>query len=169
MPIFKNINVNNAYFQTKDFSNYLYNYYKKPENQISITQANTFNCRYKNNNDVFVHIRLDDVSDKNPGFAFYDKVLSQIIFDKGFIASDDLNHIICQQLIHKYNLKIIDYNEVETIMFGSTCKHIVLTGGSFSYIIGLFGFFSQIYYPKSNNSWFPAELFDIPDWKEITL
>jgi hypothetical protein len=34
--------------------------------------------------------------------------------------------------------KIIDYNEVETIMFGSTCKNIILTGGSFSYIIGLF-------------------------------
>jgi hypothetical protein len=169
IPIFRNIYLNHSYFQTKDFSNYLYKYYSKPENQQSIINANKFNECYNNNNNVFIHVRLGDVTDKNQGFAYYDKALSLITFENGYIASDNFNHEICQSLIKKYNLKVIDYNEVETIMFGSTCKHIVLTGGSFSYIIGLFGFFSQVYYLKSNNTWFPAELFHIPNWTEINL
>ena len=45
-PLFKNINVNMSYFQTKDFSNYLYNYYQKSKNQESIITANKFNHRY---------------------------------------------------------------------------------------------------------------------------
>jgi len=168
-PLFRNINVNKSFFQTKEFSNYLYTYYQNPESQQSIIDANKFKYRYKTNNDVFVHIRLGDVTDKNPGFEYYDKALSQITFKNGYMATDDFNHEICQSLIKKYNLKIIDYDEVETIMFGSTCKYIVLTGGSFSYIIGLFSFFSNVYYLKSFNTWFPAELFHIPDWTEISI
>jgi hypothetical protein len=169
IPLFRNINVNHSYFQTKDFSNYLYRYFQRYENQESIVQANKFKDRYHSNNDVFVHVRLGDVADKNQGFAYYDKALSQISFENGYIASDDSNHSICQQLIKKYHLNIIDYDEVETIMFGSTCKHIVLTGGSFSYIIGLFGFFSNVYYLKGFDTWYPSELFFIPNWTEIDL
>jgi hypothetical protein len=169
IPIFRNIYLNRSYFQTKDFSIYLYNYYQKTENQQSIINSNKFKDRYKNNNDVFVHIRLGDVTDKNPGFFYYDKALSQISYENGYIASDDLNHQICKNLIEKYKLKPLHYDEINTIMFGSTCKNIVLTGGSFSYVIGLFGFFSKIYYLKSFNNWFPAELFFIPSWSEITI
>lgn len=166
VPLFKNINVSSSYFQTKEFSNYLYSYYQNPCSQELVIKANIFSNRYKNNEDVFIHVRLGDVSDKNPGFSYYDRVLSQISFDKGYIASDQLEHDICKRLIKKYNLIEIKYNEVETIMFGSTCKYIVLTGGSFSYIIGLLGFFSKIYYIKGDNSWYPAELFYIDDWIE---
>ena len=88
-------------------------------------------------------------------------------FENGYIASDSINHDTCKKLIEKYNLKIIDYNEVETIMFGSTCKNIILTGGTFSYIIGLFGFFSKVYYLKGFDNWYPSELFFIDDWTEI--
>jgi hypothetical protein len=165
----RNINVNYAYFQTKDFSNYLYNHFRAAHNQQSIIAANNFKERYNTNNDVFVHVRLTDVASQNQGFTYYDKALNSITFEKGYIASDDLGHSICQQLIQKYNLTPINYNEVETIMFGSTCKHIVLTGGSFSYIIGLFGFFSYVYYLRGNGSWYPPELFHIPSWTEISI
>ena len=168
-PLFKNINVNMSYFQTKDFSNYLYNYYQKSKNQESIITANKFNHRYNKNNDIFIHIRLGDVAHLNQGFAYYDEALSRISFENGYIASDDLNHETCKKLIKKYNLKIIDYDEVETIMFGSTCKTIILTGGTFSYIIGLFGFFSNVYYMKGLNNWYPSELFFIDDWIEISI
>ena len=54
-------------------------------------------------------------------------------------------------------------------MFGSTCKNIILTGGTFSYIIGLFGFFSKVYYLKGFDNWYPSELFFIDDWTEINI
>jgi hypothetical protein len=163
----RNINVNRAYFQTKEFSNYLYNHFRATHNQQSIISANRFKERYNANNDVFVHVRLTDVASQNQGFPYYDKALSSIAFERGYIASDDISHGICQNLIQKYKLTPINYDEVETIMFGSTCKHIALTGGSFSYIIGLFGFFSNVYYLHSDGSWYPPELFHIPSWKEI--
>ena len=82
---------------------------------------------------------------------------------------NNLFHLLILQINKKYNLKIIDYNEVDTIMFGSTCKHILLTGGSFSYIIGLFGFFSDVYYLKGFDNWYPSELFSIDKWMEISV
>ena len=168
MPLYKNININTSYFQTKEFSNYLYNYYQDTNNQQSIINANKFNSRYKNNNDVFIHVRLGDVEQYNQGFAYYDKALTDMpSFENGYISSDSINHETCKKLRQKYNLKIIDYNEVETIMFGSTCKNIILTGGSFSYIIGLFGFFSKVYYLKGFDNWYRSELFFIDDWTEI--
>lgn len=168
IPIYRNIIVNRCYFQTKDFSNYLYNYYQNSSNQQSIIDANKFNKRYKNNNDVFIHVRLGDVEHLNQGFAYYDKALTGIHhFENGYIASDDITHETCRKLIQKYNLRPIEYNEVETIMFGSTCKYIILTGGTFSYVIGLFGFFSKVYYLKGRDNWYPSELFFINDWTEI--
>ena len=168
-PLFRNINVNASFFQTRDFSNYLYQHYRHKSNQQSIIDANKFNHRYNNNNDVFLHIRLGDVAHLNQGFTYYDEALTRVSFENGYIASDNVNHEICKRLIQKYNLKIIDYDEVETIMFGSTCKNIVLTGGTFSYIIGLFGFFSKVYYLKGMGNWYPSELFYIDDWTEISL
>ena len=168
-PLFRNINVNASFFQTRDFSNYLYQHYRHKSNQQSIIDANKFNHRYNNNNDVFIHIRLGDVAHLNQGFTYYDEALTRVSFENGYIASDNVNHEICKRLIQKYNLKIIDYDEVETIMFGSTCKNIVLTGGTFSYIIGLFGFFSKVYYLKGMGNWYPSELFYIDDWTEISL
>ena len=170
IPIYKNIIIDRYYFQTKDFSNYLYKYYQNSDNQQSIIDANKFNNRYKNNNDVFIHVRLGDVEHLNQGYAYYDKALTEITsFESGYIASDDITHETCRKLIQKYNLKIIDYNEVETIMFGSTCKNIILTGGTFSYIIGLFGFFSKVYYLKGRDNWYPSELFFINDWTEVNI
>ena len=113
IPIYKNIIIDRYYFQTKDFSNYLYKYYQNSDNQQSIIDANKFNNRYKNNNDVFIHVRLGDVEHLNQGYAYYDKALTGITsFESGYIASDDITHETCRKLIQKYNLKIIDYNEV---------------------------------------------------------
>ena len=55
-------------------------------------------------------------------------------------------------------------------MFGSTCKYIVLTGGTMSWTIGLFGYFSTIYYPDLDLRplYHPIELYDYPDWNKIT-
>ncbi len=167
--IFKrNIDVNPAYFQTREFSNYLYNHFRSSTNQRPIVSANKFKDRYAVNKDVFVHVRLTDVAHLNQGEAYYHKILSQLTYDNGYIASDDINHPLCRSLIAKYKLIPVTHDEVETIMFGSTCKNIILTGGSFSYIIGLFGFFSDVFYLKGNGSWYPPELFHIPAWHEVS-
>jgi hypothetical protein len=158
-----------SFFQNKWFANYLYQHFQQPTHQQSICSANKFQSRYHHNNDLFVHVRLTDMAHNNQGFAYYDKGISSIQYDTGYISSDDIHHDICQQLIAKYGLTVIDYNDVETIMFGSTCQHVMVTGGSYSFIIALFSFFSNVYYLKGMNIWYPAELFHVDAWKEIDV
>lgn len=166
----KNVSiVNNVWCQTEEFSFFLKNYFLEDINKINIINNNIFKTRYNNNNDIFIHVRLGDISDTiwiHP-FSYYDKALSGINFENGYISSDSINHQICNQLITKYNLKIINYNEIETIMFASTCNNIVLSSGSFSWMIGLFSYYSTVYYPKIYNKWH-GNIFVFPEWNEIS-
>ena len=164
--IIYNLNPNKHYFQTKEITNYLYNYLNNDENKLNIINVNPYKKRYNDNNDCFIHIRLTDVAVLNPGVDYYLKVLKNIIFKKLFIASDDINHKIIKNLQNNYpELIIINNNEVETIQFGSTCKNIILSHGSYSAIIGYLAFYSNIFYKKinKNNEWH-SDIFDIPNW-----
>jgi hypothetical protein len=165
----QNIIINNEnWFQTKDFVEYLYDYFHIPYNKNKIINQNLFKKRYKNNNDVFVHIRLGDVKNKITNIEkYYDNVLSKIEFINGYISSDDIENSICKKIIKKYNLIEINKSEVETIMFASTCNNIVLSGGTFSWMIGFFAFFSNaIYYPHIENRWY-GDIFNFPNWYSI--
>ena len=165
-----NLNPNNNYFQTKEIMDYLYNYLNTENIKNNIILNNSYNERYNSNNDCFIHIRLGDVSNKNPGFEYYKKVLDTLTFDKLYIASDSLNHEIVKRIQSLYNNKTIfvNTNEVDTIQFGSTNKYIILSHGSFSAVIGYLSFFSQVYYPKYEECkrWY-GDMFSIKGWNDI--
>jgi hypothetical protein len=159
-----------VYFQTNECSHYLYNYLRSELIMNRIIQNNKFAKQYKNNNNVFIHIRLGDSVQHTPGFKYYDKVLSSLQFDRGVIASDSPHHPICLQLKSKYpTIEIMNANEVDTILFGSTCKYAVLSHGSFSAIIGYMAFFSEVYYPmyESDKKWYGDMFTNIPEWKRV--
>lgn len=164
-----NIIMFDSYYQTSKFANLLQKYFQIEEYRNPVIKNNIYKDRYNNNNDLFVHVRLDDVRTHNAGFEYYDKILSSINFDKGYIASDEITHEICKKLIEKYNLKVINLPEIPTIMFGSTCKYVVLTSGTFSFVIGILSFFSKVFYLKQFNTWCPASLYEIKNWTEVTL
>jgi len=169
--IYKNIYLEECYCQTKEFSFYLKEYINNIEQKNKIIQKNLFSYRYNNNNDVFIHIRLDDCTEKNPGFSYYNDVLHKIDFDKGYISSDSISHPLCIALTKKYNLTIIEDTEIPTIMFGSTCKNIVLSNGTFSCLIGVLGFFSNVYfpiYPINKKPWH-GDIFVFPEWNGVDI
>ncbi len=157
-----NLSLSNIFCQTKEFALFLRNNLNKDD----IINKNISKDRYQNNNDVFIHVRLGDVIYLNAGLSYYEKVLNSMKFDNGYITSDTINHDICKSLIKKYNLKIINKNIIETIMFASTCKNIVLSNGTFSWMIGLLSFYSNIYYPKIKVVWH-GDIFVFDDWNEI--
>ena len=170
-PLYKNINIsieNNVWCQTKEFSEMLMSYYKIDENRNKIISNNIVKNRYNNNNDVYIHVRLGDIINYNyiHPFAYYDNVLKTLKFDNGFISSDTIDHPICQDLIKKYNLHIINLDEVNTIMIASTCKYIVLSSGTFSWLIGLLSFYSKVYYPKIYTKWH-GNIFVFDEWTEV--
>jgi hypothetical protein len=73
-----------------------------------------------------------------------------------------------QQLYPK--CKILNCDEINTIHFGSTCKHIILSHGSFSAMIGYFSFFSNIYYPDySISDRWCGDMFDVPGFQKVSL
>jgi len=164
---FTNIIVtNNTWFQNYEFCLFLEVYFNKKEVKSKIMKKNKFIDRYKNNIDLFIHVRLDDIEElgSHNGFEYYDSVISKYSFDNGFISSDNLNSSICYNLIQKYSLKVINMTEEDTIMFGSTCNNIILSGGTFSWLIGFFAFYSKnINYPINNKKWY-GDIFVYKNW-----
>jgi hypothetical protein len=164
-----NIDANDNYFQTKDITNFLYVYLNRDDNKQQIIDANKFKNEYNNNNDCFIHIRLGDVANKNPGLQYYLEALKNIEFNHLFIASDDVNHQIIKDICDKYPItQVLNFNEQNTIQFGSTKKYVILSHGSFSAVIGYLAFFSIVMYPKYDPAkmWY-GDMFTIPGWISI--
>ena len=166
-PVYKNLMLlNDMWCQTKEFALYLKEYFEQSEQKTRVITSNPFMNRYEKNNDVYVHVRLGDVTGIHSlPFEYYDKALSTVQYDQGYISSDSIHHPICQQLIQKYNLRTIDYDVVETIQFASTCRHLVLSLGTFSWLIGFLAFFSDdVQYPIDKKPWH-GDIFVFPEWK----
>lgn len=165
------IDPDDFYCQTKDFCLHLQDKFKEIFTE-NIKKTNIFKERYNNNQDVFIHVRLGDIQNDNSksnNKEYYDNILSVLNFEKGYISSDTIKSDFCQFLIKKYNLEIIDLDEVKTIMFASTCKNIILSGGTFSWLIGFLSFYShKIYYPKNKKTWY-GDIFAFDDWIQVNI
>jgi len=162
-----NLDPNHDYFQTKEITNWIYEYLHTDEIKRCIIEKNPFQKRYNQNNDLFIHIRLTDVAHHNPGVQYYLNTIQTI---KGcnqmHISTDDINHPIVQTICKKYpSIKWLNCDEITTFQFASTCKHIILSHGSFSAIIGYLAFYSTVYYPQyePNKIWY-GDMFSIPGW-----
>lgn len=164
-----NLQPNKEYFQTKEITNLLYNYLHTDKIRSNIIENNPFKDRYNKNNDLFVHIRLTDVAHLNPGITYYINAIKNIAFDDLYISTDDKNNSMIYEILQLYpSAKLIECNEITTFQFGSTCKHVVLSHGSFSATIGYLSFFSNVYYPEyeSGKIWY-GDMFSINHWIKL--
>lgn len=161
-----NLNPNASYFQTKNITNFLYKYLHSEKIKSNIIQKNKFKQRYNVNNDLFIHIRLGDVANKNPGIHYYMNTIKTIEYDNIFIATDSPSHDIIQTLFSTYpDSKFVNWDEIDIIQFASTCKNIILSHGSFSAVIGYLAFFSRVHYPEYeiHKMWY-GDMFSIEGW-----
>jgi len=156
------------YFQTREISQFVYNYLHSIKHLI--IQQNEFKLRYQTNNDCFIHVRLGDIPHYNPGIQYYLKALENIKYDTLYVTSDSPDHQIIKQLMEIPNSNFYFSNEVKTLHFGSTCKHIILSHGSFSASLGYLGFYSNIYYPsfEAMKKWH-GDIFSFSDWNCISF
>ena len=159
-----NLNSNKYYFQTVDISRKIKEYLWNHKN--SIIRENPFSNRYNINNDIFIHVRLTDVQEYNPGIKYYLKAIEKCQERQHiYIGTDDPAHIIIQELQLLPNTTLLKTDEIQTIQFGSTCKHIILSHGSYSAIIGYLGFFSSIYYSEYQHMWH-GDMFSMDGWNK---
>jgi hypothetical protein len=167
IKINKNIRVSHlTYAQKKDFVIYLKKYCETNGIFKNVIEKNKFKERYNVNNDLFVHVRMGDVPQFTPPYSYYSSVIEKIYYMNGFISSDTIDSDLCKKLIKTYNLAIIDFNEIDTILFASTCKHLVLSQGTFSWAMGFFSVNSAVYFPKIKNAWH-GDIFVFPEWNEV--
>ena len=146
-----NLDPNGHYFQTKEITHFLHNHLHSDAVKSNIIEKNPFKQRYNANNDLFVHVRLTDAAQWNPGIYYYLRTIRPIHYDHMYISTDDVNHSFVQTLLHLPNSTLINCDEITTIQFGSTCKNIVLSHGSFSAVIGYVSYFSTMYYQEYNH------------------
>jgi len=166
-----NLNPNINYFQTKDITNFLHNYLNTDKIKSNIILKNQFKERYNKNNDLFIHIRLTDAAHFNPGITYYINAIKLINYDNLYISTDDKNNDIIIKLLELYPFaKLIEFDEITTFQFASTCRHIILSHGSFSAVIGYLSFFSNIYYPEYelDKMWY-GDMFSIKDWIKLNV
>ena len=135
-----------SYCQSKKISYEIHKYLNSDENIEHFINNNKHKNRYNSNNDCFIHIRLGDVTKWNPGFKYYDYILSKIEYDNIYIATDNNNHNIIKEIQNKYkNVNIMDNDFVYIFQFASTCRYVILSYGTFSAIIGYISFYSTVY------------------------
>jgi hypothetical protein len=165
MTYFNNNIKNNAnfdfmkdYFQSEEITTILHNHLRN--NMKNIIDKNPYKERYKNNNDIFLHIRLTDAKQWNVGLDYYIHCINLLNYDNIYIGSDNFNDELIKKIKTLYpKIIFINKNPVETIQFGSTCKNIILSHGSFSAVIGYLGFFSNIYFMNKTPKWCPLGMF----------
>jgi len=161
---------NNVWFHTNRFCKIIQSYFETNNLFINIWNNNLYRYKYDNNSDLFIHVRLGDVTDKTILLEnYYTKTINSLKFNRGFIASDNINHDFCKKLITKYKLTVFDKPEIETIMFGSVCKNIILCGGTFSWLIGFIArSSSNIFYPELKQKWY-GDIFSFKNWNKVVV
>jgi len=164
-----NLDASHNFFQTVEISKLIYSYLNSIDIKSNIITNNKFKDRYNSNNDLYIHIRLTDAAQYNPGLDYYINTIKIINYDKLYISTDERNHEFIKKIQELYpNLILIDYDEIDTIQFASTCKYIILSHGSYSAIIGYLSFYSTIYYPEYNyNKIWCGNMFSIDGWNKI--
>jgi len=164
----KNILID-SYFHTPIVAEYLNGVILKNKNKI--ISANPYSERYQNNSDLFIHVRFNDI----PGptniepYEYYSKAISMVTFQNGYIASDNLTHPICRDLIKNFKLTPFNASDTKIIQYGSTCKNIILSKGTLSWFIGVFSFGnSNVYFPERLNkkNWH-GHIFIFPEWNKV--
>jgi hypothetical protein len=130
------------YYQTTEFMDFLRRRIESGA-QLAHNVAGTcaaFRPLILEDDAVFVHVRMGDIADVfDIPFAYYDAALQQILGSesesKKYISSDTIDHPTCVALIRKYNLQPVTADAVQTILFASKCRHMVLSQGSFSWLL----------------------------------
>ena len=132
-----------SYFQFPWFARFIRDTVLRGEQHALLHAANPWRTRFGANNDTFVHVRLGDtlrlLSSQSMRSApeFVRAIGARGPRGRVFIASDSPSHSTVRELIALVpGAELIELSVVQTIQFGATCAHFVLSDGTFSWLIG---------------------------------
>ena len=168
-----NVSMSRDFFQTEKMTDLYFKRLTHKNQKQTIINHNPFKERYGNNNDIYIHVRLQDLSKWTPDIQYYIKAIEQVgNYDTIYVSTDEKEHELIQNLKKCYPcLKLIDKDIIETVQFASTCKHVILTFGTFSSLIGWISYFSTVYYSTVYRPYGagPIGLFTNKGWNPISI
>ena len=129
-----------------------------------------FNLDFSNKNDnLFVHVRLGDVTHLNPGLEYYRTAIKSINYTSGFISTDSFQNPIVQSLITEFNLiPYTEHDPVKVLNFAKDFDKLILSKGSFSWWMAFLSKAKKIIFPKNDTSWY-GNIFVYDDWEFIDI
>ena len=118
-------------------------------------------------NQFLIFVRLGDVAHLAPPFQYYSKAIELVlknssihnksikedIQNKSYLTTDSPNHPLIKRLVKKYNLQLIYYEPVDTLVFARKFQNLILTGGSFNWLAAFLSSASLVIYPESTYEW----------------
>ena len=104
------------------------------------------------NNNCFIHVRLGDVAQWNPGVSYYQNILSTLNVDTVYLSTDSIDHPIAQTLLHLPKVKLYEGSAKDTVLFASTHRYVILSHGTFSGMIAYLAFYSTVYFVKESET-----------------
>jgi hypothetical protein len=164
-----NLYADEAFFQTKDISQTIYGYLRHRLAKTQIMRCNPFSARYEQNQDIYIHIRLTDLINHTPGYEYFANLVRKIPHEQLYISTDEETHSIITQMKQTFpKMIILQMDEIQTMQFASTCRHVILSHSTFSAIIGYIAYYSTVYYPsyQPGKTWC-GDIFRIFDWISI--
>jgi len=106
-----------------------------------------------------MHVRLGDVTHISPDFALFFGILDNTSGDIHFATDspDDVNmtQLLARTMATHPNdmVSIIDMDEVDTLLFLSTCTNLYLSDGTFSWVAGVLADRSKVTVIHRKGSW----------------
>jgi hypothetical protein len=126
----------NGFFQDSkllcDFRDQILDLYKLPEPKESVSS-----------DDVFIACRLGDCLKGPRTYCTMEYIENQLKasrhkYDKAYVTSDTITHPPLKRLIEEYNLTVYQDEPMDTILFGAQFNNLILSAGSFSYLMAYF-------------------------------
>jgi hypothetical protein len=109
------------------------------------------NWNKRNISDVFIHVRLGDSINYNPGLQYYERCLDLIPSKQDiYISSDSPDHPIVTALCTEHQCILVDTGPVDTMNFARTFNNMILSNGTFSWWLAMLGSPDNIFYPKKS-------------------
>lgn len=148
-----------GFFQIKDF---VLNYKEEIKSLFNLSYDNI------NKDEVFVMYRIGDMLGGRQmlPIEYYQKSLSIIKSNGGYITSDSPEHPNVVQLSKEFNLTIYNDTPIETINFAKNFNNLVLSEGSFSWWVGMLSNAKNIYYNQRERFWH-GDIFVFPEWYSL--
>lgn len=122
---------------------------------------------------IFIHYRLGDIAgdDRAVNIEHFEKAVTSIPNYENlpkYISSDSPDDSRVKKLCNDYGFSIHQSSAIETILFGSRFTNKLISFGTFSWFIGIFGSQKNVIIPNRND--YPVwhgDIFSFDDWHEL--